>query len=99
MGSIPKKNEESFFNASSSTNSHFLKIISEQIKDLEISPKGKAITCLDKTCQNQVYDTSSEEEEIDAQSSNSKDILNVIEEVFKDSSPPVINKIKNWHQG
>jgi len=52
MDSIPKKNEESFFNASSSTNNHFVKIISEQIKDLKISSKGKALICLDKTCQN-----------------------------------------------
>ena len=44
-------------------------------------------------------DTSSEEEEIDAQSSTSEDILIVIEEVIEDSSPPAINKIKNWNQG
>ena len=46
-----------------------------------------------------MFDTSSKEEEIDAQSSSSEDILNVIEEAFEDSSPPAINKIKNWHQG
>ena len=61
MDSILKKNEESFLNGSSSTNSHFRKIISEQIKELEASSKGKTKTCLDKTFLNQVLGISSEE--------------------------------------
>ena len=95
MYSIPKKNEVSFLKACSSANSHFLKIISEQIKEPDTSLKDKTITCLDKTCQKQVLDTSSEEEEGDTKSSSSEDILNVIEEEFEDSSPSAINKIRN----
>jgi len=52
MDSILKKNEESLLKASLNANSHFLKIISDQIKELDTSLKGKTITCLDKTCQN-----------------------------------------------
>ena len=96
--SIPKKNEESFLEASSNVNSHFLKIISYQLQNLDTSLKGKAVSCLDKTCQNQELETSSHNEE-ENHSHSSEDIHNVIEETFGDSSRLTINKIKNWNQG
>jgi len=58
--------------------------------------KEKAITCLDKTCQNQVSDTSLEEEsDDDVKSSKSQDSLNALPEMFEDSLPTAINKITN----
>ena len=56
------------------------------------------MSCLDKTCQNQELETSSDNEE-ENHSDSSEDILNVIEETFKDSSPLSINKIRNWNRG
>jgi len=56
------------------------------------------VTCLDKTCQNQESETSSDNEE-ENRSDSSEDILNVIEETFEDSSPLAINKIRNWNRG
>ena len=44
-------------------------------------------------------DTSSEEGEYVAKSSSSEYVLNFMEEAFEDSSPPAINKIRNWNQG
>ena len=41
IDSIPKKNEDSFLNASSNTNSHFLKLIFEQIKSLRPPQKAR----------------------------------------------------------
>ena len=95
IDSIPNENEESFIKASS--NSHFLKIISYQIKQLDASLKGKFVSCLDQTCQDQVSDTSSsEEDEDDNTNFGDEEALNVIEEAFKEPAPLAINKIRNW---
>ena len=74
-------------------------MISDQIKELDLSFKDKAVTCLGKTCQNQLSDTSSKEEDKDAEITSSEDIINTLQETFEDDSPLAINKIRNWTQG
>jgi len=55
--------------------------------------------CLDKTCENQLSDTSSEEEDEDSESTNSEDVINNLQETFEDDSPLAINKIRNGLRG
>jgi len=92
--SIPKENEKSFIKVSS--DSHFLKIISDQIKKLDASLKGKSVFCLDQACQNQVSDTpSTRKDEDDNTSTDKEEALNVIEEAFEELAPLPINKIRS----
>jgi len=76
--SIPKANEDFFFEAFS--NAHFLKIILDQIQELT-TMKDKSVSYLDKTCQNQPSDTSSSSE--DEENTDTEAALNVIEETFE----------------
>jgi len=86
--SVPRDKMEAYQQAASSNNQH-LKIISEQIKELDKSVKGKSISCIDQTCQTCQNDSSSDED-----SDNESDAaLRVLEGTFEESGPLTINKL------
>jgi len=58
-------------------------VIFEQIKELNAITKGKNVACLDKTCQNNISDSSSKEDEDDVKSDNSDATLNTYKKTLR----------------
>ena len=77
------------YQQAASLNNQYLKIISDQNKELDKSVKGKSISCIDQTCQTGQNDSSSDE----ASDNESEAALRILEDTFEESRPLTINKL------
>ena len=81
-----------FYQQAASSNNQYLKIISDHIKELDKSTKGKSISCIDQACQPCQNDSSSDTRSEES-SNESEAALRVVEDTFEESKPLTINKL------
>jgi len=70
--------------------------ISEQIKDLDISTENRALTYLEKTCQQNDNTSSLIDEEATTSISDQEEVVSTISKTLKDEEEPLaLNKINS----
>jgi len=85
------------YHQAASSNTQYLKVITDQLKELDKSIKGKSVSCIDQTCQINQEDSSTNSES-DESTTESEAALRVIEDTFEESLPLAINKINHWNK-
>ena len=95
--SIPQHKMEAYHPVPSSNN-QYLKIISYQLKEIDMSVKGKSLSCMNQTCRITQEESSSNEDTNDG-TNESEVALRVIEDTFEETLPLTINKIHQWNKG
>jgi len=86
------------YDQAASSNTQYLQVITDQLKELDKSVKGKSVSCIDQTCQINQEDSSTNSES-DESTPESEAALRVIEDTFEESLPLASNKINHWNKG